>query len=98
MQSRKDSGVRRFLRGLLDMAMRGYDVAGDRMLGRRWKCSGSLANTWLYSSAWTVAVLWSLRRLRALWGERVVRKYCERSVLGMVGGHAMAAMLGRMCW
>jgi hypothetical protein len=36
-EKRKDSGVRRFLRGLLDMAMRGYDVAGDRMLGRRWK-------------------------------------------------------------
>ena len=43
-------------------------------------------------------VLCFLRRLRALWGERVVRKYCARSVLGVVGGHAVAAICGRMWW
>ena len=37
---RKVSGVRRFLIGHLDIAINGYDIAGDRMLGRRWKCSG----------------------------------------------------------
>ena len=36
------------------------------------------------------------RRPRALWGERVVRKYWVRSVRGMVGGQDDAAMFGRM--
>ncbi len=38
--NRKVSGVIRFLMGYLDIAINGYDVVGESMLGRRWKCSG----------------------------------------------------------
>ena len=94
--NRKASGVRRFLMGHLDIAINGYDVVGESMLGRRWKCSGRCANMWLCSSALTMVVTCFLRRPRALWGESVLRKYCARSVLGMVGGHAVEAICGRM--
>ncbi len=47
MHRRKDSGVSRFLMGHRDMAIRGYDVVGERMLGRRWQWSGSCAKMWL---------------------------------------------------
>jgi hypothetical protein len=47
MHRRKVSGVRRFLMGHRDMAIRGYDVVGERMLGSRWKFSGSCAKMWL---------------------------------------------------
>jgi hypothetical protein len=36
------------------------------------------------------------RRPHALWGERVVRKYCMRPVPGVVDGQDDAAMFGRM--
>jgi len=52
--------------GHLDMAISGYDVAGERMLGSRWKWSGSCVKMWLYSSACTMVVLCFFRRLRAL--------------------------------
>jgi len=41
---------------LQDIAMRRYDVWGERMLGRRWKCSCSCSRTWLYSFAVTMPV------------------------------------------
>ena len=79
-----------------DIAMSGYEVWGERMLGRRWKCSCSCSKTWLYSSAVTMPVERFFRRPRALWGERVVRKYWARSVRGMVGGQDDVTMFGRM--
>jgi len=63
---RKGSGVRRFLIGHLDIMIKGCDVVGESMLGRRWKCSGWCANMWLYSSALTMVATCFLRRLRAL--------------------------------
>ena len=41
---RKVSGLRQFLMGHRDIAINGYDVVGERMLGRRWKCSGRCSN------------------------------------------------------
>jgi hypothetical protein len=41
---------------LRDIAMSGYDVGGERMLGRRWKHLCSCSKTWLYSSAVTMPV------------------------------------------
>ena len=70
---------------LRDIAMSEYDVWGERMLGRRWKGSCSCSKTWLYSSAVTMPVECFFWCPRALWGERVVRKYWARSVRGMVG-------------
>ena len=66
------------------------------MLGRRWKCSCSCSKTWLYSSAVTMPVECFFRSLRALWGDRVVRKYWVRSVWGTVGGQNDVVMFGRM--
>ena len=40
IDNRKVNGVRQFLMGNRDIAINGYDVVGERMLGRRWKCSG----------------------------------------------------------
>ncbi len=71
---------------LRDIAMSGYDVWGERMLGRRWKCLFSYLKTWLYSSVVTMPVDCFFRRPRALWGDKVVRKYWARSVRGTVGG------------
>jgi hypothetical protein len=51
MQRRKVIGVRRFLMQLRDIAMSGYDVWGERMLGRRlagrmmWRCLGECDGT-----------------------------------------------------
>jgi len=73
---------------LRDIAMSGYDVWG--------KCSFSYSKTWLYISAVTMPAECFFRRPRALWGERVVRKYWARSIWGMVGGQDDAAMFGRM--
>ena len=46
----------------------------------------------------TMPVEFFFRHPRALWGERVVRKYWVRSVQGLVGGQDDAVMFGRMCW
>ncbi len=81
---------------LRDIAMSGYDVWGERILGRRWKYSCWCSKTWLYSSAVTMPVECFFRRPHALWGERVVRKYWARSVRGMVGGQDDVTMFGRM--
>ena len=70
---------------LRDIAMSGYDVWGERMLGRRWKCSCSCLKTRLYSFAMTMPVECFFKCPCALWGERVVREYWVRSVRGMVG-------------
>ncbi len=97
MLRRNGSRVRQCLVQLLDIAMSGYDVWGERtMLGRRWKCSCSCLKTWLYSSAVTMPVECYFRRPRALWGDRVVRKYWVRSVRGTVGGQDDVVMFGRM--
>ncbi len=98
MQWRKVIGVRRFLMQLQDIATSGYDVWGEMMLGRRWKCSRSCSKTWLYSSAVTMPVECFIRCPCALWGDRVVRKYWARSVRGMVGGQDDVVMFGRMWW
>jgi hypothetical protein len=44
----------------------------------------------------TMPVECFFRRPRALWGDRVVRKYWARSVRGTVGGQDDVAMFGRM--
>ncbi len=81
---------------LRDIAMSGYDVWGERMLVRRWKCLCSCSKMWLHSSAVTMPVECFFRRPRALWGDRVVRKYWERSVQGTVDGQDDVVMFGRM--
>ena len=53
---------------LRDIAMSGYDVWGERMLGRRWKCSCSCSKTWLYSSAVMMPVECFFRHPHAQWG------------------------------
>ena len=50
----------------------------------------------LYSSTVTMAVECFFRRLRALWGGCVVRKYWLRSVQGVVGGQDDVAVFKRM--
>ena len=59
----------------------GGEDAGEEVEVSCW-CS----KTWLYSSAVMMPVECFFRHPRALWGERVVRKYWARSVRGMVGG------------
>ena len=83
---------------LRDIAMSGYDVWGEtgcwgggesvRFRIRRRGC--------ITSSAVTMPVECFFRRPHALWGERVVRKYCMRPVPGVVDGQDDAAMFGRM--
>ena len=76
----------------------GIDVVGDNMLGRRCRLSGWLVWIVLYMSFILCWVVNFLRRDRALVGDSVSRKYWHRSVRGIVGGHAMEAMLGRRLW
>ena len=69
---------------------------GGEDTGEEVKVSFSYSKTWLYSSLVTMPVECFFRRLHALWGVRVVRKYWLRSVRGVFGGQDDAAMFGRM--
>ena len=54
---------------LRHMAINGYDIFGDRMLGRRWRCSGAcVANSWCVA-LWRYDVQYLLIRSRALLGD-----------------------------
>ena len=77
----------------------GSDVVDDSILGRRCTLSGWLACVVVYMSLILCWLMNCLRRDRALVGDSVSRKYWHsRSVRGIVGGHAMEAMLGRRLW
>ena len=80
---------------LPDMLTSGIDVVEDNMLGRRCRLSEWLVWIVLYMLFILCWVVNFFRREQALVGDSVSRKYWHRSVRGIVGGHAMEAML---CW
>ena len=69
MHISKIQGGNRLEALLRHMVISGYDICGDRMLGRRWRCSGAcVANSWCVA-LWRYDVQYLLIRSRALLGD-----------------------------
>lgn len=66
--------------------MSGYDVAGVRMLGRRWACSGVVVNVVSYVRSVSMLVQCFLIRSRMLLGESLVWRCWGRSWGGICPG------------
>jgi hypothetical protein len=94
-----NSQLARWLDGRLrQRPMRGYEVWGERRLGRRWKFYGDLT----YISWWSEWVIYLLQcgfmRLLALWVETLQRKWSGPLAEGTEGGQATFVMRGRSRW
>lgn len=80
------------------MPISGYDICGDSILGRRWKCSGAEVPTFVYICPVMMFPKCFFSRLRALWREVWFSNIVVVSVDGHDGGQLSGAMWGSSVW
>ncbi len=83
---------------LLFIPVSGYDICGDRMLGRRCLCSGASMFIIEYICPAMMLLLNCFIRLRALWADMCDWKKAIFSEGSQDGGLAMVAMCGSRRW